>query len=310
MSKKTFKKTLPILVFALIVAMVVSILPSKIFAESNKYIKSVKVEKLEKDIKVSKDKNIKYISIEEAIDIAMKKVNKKHSEVTDYGIALLYDEKYYTIEITTTKNLKNSKLYVVEVDAITGKVRDVEVEKIKVKDIKIKTNNGRFISKYEAKVAALKEVDIKKTFITGFEIHLNDKTPHYLVEVKDAKYKYLVKIDAETAKVLESTKELRDKDDKDEYYEHEYKIKGNSDKINKDKKDKKPVVDVKYISKEEAIKIALKKIGKDAKLDEIELEKDDNPPKYEVEMYDDKYEYEIEIHAISGAILKFEREAR
>lgn len=327
MTKKIFKKGLPILVGVLVMTLVMSIIPSNLFAEASKGVKVSNskavdnkplVKKVEDskvavkkvlDAKATDKKSEKYIGLEKAIEIAIKKVNKKKVEVTDYEIALTYKEPYYLIEITTTNNPKVYEVYKVKVDGITGKILEVEVEKIKEKEYKEKTNNGKFISKYEAKMIALKEVKDDKAFITGFEIELEKKPPHYLVEVKTAKYKYLIKVHAvrtETEKVLEVTKVLRDKDDKDEYYKHEYKIMGNSDKIDKDKN--KPVIDVKYITEKEATKIALDKIGRDATVEEIEFEKNDNPPKYEIEMYNKDYEYEIEIHAITGAILKFERE--
>lgn len=204
---KVFKRAIPIVLGSLIVAMVVSIIPFKEIGEAKKYDGATKIRK-----EVKRD-TIKYISLDEAMEIAMKKVDFKHSEVTDFEIALLYEEPYYRIEITTTNNKNKLTVYKVKVDGISGKVLDIEVEEIKIK--------------------------------------------------KDKKHK---------------------------------------------KENKKPVIDVEYITKDEAINIALERIGKEAKLDEIEFERDDNPPKYEIEMYDNKYEYEIEIHAISGAILKFERE--
>lgn len=315
MTKKTFKKTLPIIAGTLILSLAAPIVSPNLLVEASKGAKVSNVKVVDKKITkktpdkkpVNKVKEEKYIGLEEAMEIAMKKVNKKNSKVTDYEIRLTYDDPHYLIEITTTNNPKVYEVYKVKVHGITGKVEDVQVEKIKDKEYKEKTNNGRFISKYEAKLIALKEVKDDKGFITGFEIELEKKTPHYLVEVKTDKYKYLIKINAETKEVFELTKELRDKDDKDEYYKHEYKVKGNSDKINKDKK---PVVDVKYITEKEAIKIALDKIGRDAIVEEIEFEKKDNPPKYEIELYNKDYEYEIEVHAITGAILKFERDKR
>ncbi|MBU5312332.1 PepSY domain-containing protein [Tissierella carlieri] len=321
MTKKTIKKTLPILAGALIISLTTPIIPSNLLAEASKGVKVSTTKALNNKgvVKKIQDKKIvdkkaedkvkseRYIGLEKAIEIAMKKVDKKKSEVTDYEIALTYDDPHYLIEITTINNPKIYKIYKVKVHGTTGEIKDVHVDKIKDKEYKIKTNNGRFISKYEAKMIALKEVKDEKAFITGFEIELEKKVPHYLIEVKTSKYKYLMKINAETKEVFDLTKEIKDKDDKDEYCGHEYKIKGNSDKINKDKK---PVVDVKYITEKEAIKIALDKIGRDAKVEDIEFEKDDNPPKYEIEMYNKDYEYEIEIHATTGAILKFERDGK
>ncbi|OZV13330.1 hypothetical protein CIW83_03745 [Tissierella sp. P1] len=318
MTKKTIKKTLPILAGALIISLTTPIIPSNLLAEASKGVKVSTTKALNNKgvVKKIQDKKIvdkkaedkvkseRYIGLEKAIEIAMKKVDKKKSEVTDYEIALTYDDPHYLIEITTINNPKIYKIYKVKVHGTTGEIKDVHVDKIKDKEYKIKTNNGRFISKYEAKMIALKEVKDEKAFITGFEIELEKKVPHYLIEVKTSKYKYLMKINAETKEVFDLTKEIKDKD---EYCGHEYKIKGNSDKINKDKK---PVVDVKYITEKEAIKIALDKIGRDAKVEDIEFEKDDNPPKYEIEMYNKDYEYEIEIHATTGAILKFERDGK
>ncbi|WFA08162.1 PepSY domain-containing protein [Tissierella sp. Yu-01] len=77
---------------------------------------------------------------------------------------------------------------------------------------------------------------------------------------------------------------------------------------NDDEKEQIAIVESKYISKDEAINIALKKIGKKSTLLEIEEEFDDNPPKYEIKIKKNKWEYEIEIHARTGAILDYEKE--
>lgn len=302
MWKKTIKKALPMLAGALIIATVVSILPSSFLAEASKGIKRDKV--LNKV--VTESKAVTYITLEAAEKIALNKVNDKSAEITDYEIELTYVNAHYDFEITT----KNNK-YEIEVDGVTGQIVEYEVEKIK--EDKIQTNNGRFISKYEAKMAALDHVNDKTAHLTDFEIELEKDIPHFLVVVKTSTHKYLMKIEAETGKVydvIKSTRESNDDDNDDDDDDDDYKIRGNSDKI-KNKKDKEkniPVVQVKYITKEKAIDIALAKIGTKAILEEIEFEKGDNPPKYEIEMYDKDYEYEIEIHAISGAILKFERE--
>lgn len=74
------------------------------------------------------------------------------------------------------------------------------------------------------------------------------------------------------------------------------------------KDDDKVIVKPKYISKDEAIEIGLKKIGIGAILVEIDVELDDNPPKYELEIILGNYEYELEIHAITGAVIDFEKD--
>lgn len=80
-------------------------------------------------------------------------------------------------------------------------------------------------------------------------------------------------------------------------------------KVEKVEKVEEPVI-VKptFISSEEAIKIGKNKVGAEAKLIKIEADLDDNPPKYNIELVLGDYEYELEIHAITGAVIDFERD--
>ena len=72
----------------------------------------------------------------------------------------------------------------------------------------------------------------------------------------------------------------------------------------------KDILVSKYLSQEEVIEIALKKVGLGATLVDIESDLDDNPPKYELEIILGDYEYEIEIHAQTGLILDFDKDER
>lgn len=63
-----------------------------------------------------------------------------------------------------------------------------------------------------------------------------------------------------------------------------------------------------FISSEEAIKIGKNKVGAEAKLMKVEADLDDNPPKYNIELVLGNYEYELEIHAITGAVIDFEKD--
>src|SRR5690606_31020132 len=60
------------------------------------------------------------------------------------------------------------------------------------------------------------------------------------------------------------------------------------------------------ISKDEAKNIALKKAG--GKVEEIELEKENNKLIYEIEVENGQYEYEFRIDAVTGKILSMERD--
>ena len=63
-----------------------------------------------------------------------------------------------------------------------------------------------------------------------------------------------------------------------------------------------------YLTPDQAAAIALERIGSQARLISIEQDTDDNPPIYEIRAADQNYGYEIEVHAITGAILDFEKE--
>ena len=215
MFRNTIKKSLPMLAGALIIALVVSILPSGYFAEASKNITTKVVAQ-------------KYITLEQAEQIALTKVNDKKAEIVDFEIELTGKKPNYDFKLVTDLHE-----YEIEINAITGEI--IDFEKDSINDDKHDDNDD---------------------------------------DDDDA-----------------------DDDDDD-------------DRINKKDNTQisKPVVEVKYITKEKAIQIAIARIGSNATLEEIEFDKGDNPPKYEIEMYDDKYEYEIEIHAITGAVLDFERE--
>lgn len=73
-------------------------------------------------------------------------------------------------------------------------------------------------------------------------------------------------------------------------------------------KDQDEIVTTKYISKERAIEIAIAKVGDGARVMEVDADLEDNPPKYEIELILGVYEYEVEIHAITGAIIDFDKD--
>lgn len=219
MKKQTIKRALPMVLGALVVSTVVSVIPFDRFAEANREYIVSKDKVVEKKVDLNnKLENKKHITLEQAKDIALKRVGDKTAKITEIEIDLNNIKPYYEIEITT--NHKNGKVEIIkkfniEINAITGKIIDVDVKVKKIVDGKVVVD--------------------------------------------------------------------KDKD-----------------------KDKVVPMEKVYITQEKAIEIAKNKIGKNVKLEEIELDHDDGVPVYEIEMYDDEYEYEIEIHAITGEILEFE----
>ena len=70
--------------------------------------------------------------------------------------------------------------------------------------------------------------------------------------------------------------------------------------------DKVIVSDGKFITEKAAVQIAMKQAK--GTVTNIELDKDDGRVIYEIEIKDGKYEYDFDIDAISGKVLKFEKD--
>jgi uncharacterized membrane protein YkoI len=62
-----------------------------------------------------------------------------------------------------------------------------------------------------------------------------------------------------------------------------------------------------YLSESQAAAYARERVGDESRLLSISAEFEDNPPVYEIVLALGTYRYELEIHAITGAILEYER---
>lgn len=66
--------------------------------------------------------------------------------------------------------------------------------------------------------------------------------------------------------------------------------------------------DSSYLTPDEAADIARDLVDGDMTILSMELEDDDNPPKYDITFLSGDFLYEIEIHAVTGAVIEFEKE--
>jgi len=139
----------------------------------------------------------------------------------------------------------------------------------------------------EAEAIAVKSVG---GTVTGIELDRELAGDIYEVEVKSKGFEYDLDIDAKTGKVLRTDKDDNDDDDFD----------------NDDSDDKVIVSDGKFITEKAAIKIAMKQAK--GTVTEVKLDEDDGRVIYEIEIQDDKYDYDFDIDAISGEVLKFEKD--
>lgn len=138
---------------------------------------------------------------------------------------------------------------------------------------------AKYISKAKAQELALKQVSGK---VVDIEFDYDDRTPHYEIEIKNAKEEVDLEVDAVTGSVTITEREP----------------------IKKPKTTKT----TKFITKEKAIELAKAQLSGKGRVTDIELEHDDGLRYYEMELKHGKIEYDVKIHAVTGEILKFERD--
>lgn len=137
----------------------------------------------------------------------------------------------------------------------------------------------KYISKAKAQELALKKVSGK---VIEIDFDNDDRTPHYEIEIKNTKEEVDLEVHAVTGKVTITDREPIKK--------------------------QKTAKTTKLITKQKAIELAKAKLNGKGKVTDIELEHDDNLRYYEMELTHDKKEYDVKIHAVTGKILKFERD--
>jgi uncharacterized membrane protein YkoI len=139
----------------------------------------------------------------------------------------------------------------------------------------------------DAKAIAVKSVG---GTVTGIELDRETLGDIYEVEVKSKGFEYDLDINAKTGKVLRTDKDDNDDDDFD----------------NDDSDDKVIVPDSKFITEKAAVNIAMKQAN--GTVTAVELDDEDGRVIYEIEIKDGTNEYDFDIDAISGKVLKFEKD--
>ncbi|MBO0586740.1 PepSY domain-containing protein [Sporosarcina sp. E16_8] len=138
----------------------------------------------------------------------------------------------------------------------------------------------------EAEAIALKSVNGD---VTKIELDREKSGATYEIEIKSGGFEYDLDIDAKTGEILRTEKD------------------NDNDVLDSDDSDDK-VIDPngKFITEKAAIKIAMKQAK--GTVTEVELDEDNGRVIYEIEIRDGKYDYDFDIDAISGEVLKFEKE--
>lgn len=218
-----------------------------------------------------------FLSLKEAKALAVKKVGGK---VTEIELEKTRTGYIYEVEVKL-----DGVEYDLDIDAQTGKiVSEKQQDKKVVKAEQPQLAGSKLITKDQAIAIATEKA---KGTVTKAKLDNDDGRKHYDIEIKDGTYEYDFEIDAITGEILEFDKE-RD-DDK--------KVNNQATVSNKTQK---------LLTKDQAISIALKQVK--GTVTDVELDDDDGRKQYEIEIKDGIYEYDFEIDAVSGEVLKFDKE--
>ena len=210
----------------------------------------------------------KYISIDIVKDIVFKHAKVENKNIVNLEIEYDYENgnMIYDVEFDY-----NNIEYDYEVDAVSGKILESEIEN-KNKDSNNNNNSSNtYLSKDKIKEIALKKANVSKYYDYDIEFKFKGGTPIYEVEFETDSAEYDIKINAKNGNIIK------------------YEVKN------------KKVDTSKFISKDKAKNIVLN----DAKVTEYydyEIELDDN--EYEISFETREYEYEYKLDARTGKILE------
>lgn len=315
MKNQNLKKVVSLVAGSLVIALVVSILPGGFLASAAE------------------------VSIREAKNVAIDYINDESAEIVEIDDDGLDEDKpHYKVKIKTDKSE-----YTLVVDAETAEIkldsrkRLDTAEVVTVKDFDDFEEFKKFIRDDDFDDYGIDkptaEAELNQVIKEGKKVAIADyKEAKEDLDKDDDDYKEnktLAKVEFKDAK--NDLKEIK-KDAKEVIKTEKIDDNDNDDDNEDDDKDQeKDIVGKAKIDEKQALIIALKKIGvpvTDAKVSDlaklnsedayedlfkltnldIEID-DDNPPAYELEFEYDGNKYEITIHAISGAILDYERES-
>lgn len=210
----------------------------------------------------------KYISIDMVKEIVFKHAKVENKNIVNLEIEYDYENgnMIYDVEFDC-----NNIEYDYEVDAVSGKILESEIEN-KNKDSNNNNNSSNtYLSKDKIKEIALKKANVSKYYDYDIEFKFKGGTPIYEVEFETDSAEYDIKINAKNGNIIK------------------YEVKN------------KKVDTSKFISKDKAKNIVLN----DAKVTEYydyEIELDDN--EYEISFETREYEYEYKLDARTGKILE------
>ena len=154
------------------------------------------------------DPDVKYISRDDAIAIALKDADLTRDQVRDLEAELDRDDGtvHYDVDFE-----KDNKEYDYEIDAVTGAILRRQVPKATTSSSSSSSSSSseKKLTKTEARNIALKHAGLSVSDVRELEVELDrdDGTLHYDVDFESGGYDYDYEIDAVSGKILKNQKE-------------------------------------------------------------------------------------------------------
>lgn len=244
-----------------------------------------------------------YITMESAMYLSASSQKINSGEVTFTSVALNEgDESKYEVEF-----VHDGYVYNVDVNAETGEINGEQREELApAEESNVAANN---IGREAAIKAAFEKAGFPELTANDVErllvkLDREDGRVEYEIDFIYNGMEYEVDILASDGSILDFEKEPADDDD--------YRDDDDDDNDDDDDDVKVDVNSGDYISKDEAVALALAHAqlsADDIKGLRVKLERDDGKVQYEIEFYSASTEYDYDIDATSGAIINFDRDA-
>lgn len=254
-----------------------------------------------------------YIGTEKAKEVAFKHAGISAKSAQMLEVKLDYEDGIMIYEVEF--NVDGYE-YEYEIDAKTGKVISYEKDDDDIIGINGENNNvpknnnqdskAGFIGEDKAKSKAFSHAGVKAENVTKCKVELDKDDAIYIYEVdfEAGNYEYDYGINAQTGEVIKHEKEVNDDITTNKANSDNSSSGKTSSGVNSNN-------DKKLISKSKAKTKALSHAGvKSANVKgyTVKLDRDDGINIYEIDFKAGDYEYDYEINAITGAIIKHEKE--
>ncbi len=218
----------------------------------------------------------------EAQEIAFQYANVNRDNATILTINKDREDREYEIKFYDA-------LYEYEIDVNynSGRVQNFEKDLRDNVDMNQNINNTISMTEEEARSIALQRVGKTSSEVTFTRVRIDRENGITVYDVYffDAEKEYELSISVETKEIVS--------------YKEDYLRGNNTNNTNN------------YIGVEKAREIVLKHAGlnsSDVRFSKVELDRDYHMATYEIEFYYNYFEYDYEVDAVSGEILKYERD--